>query len=374
MQGVARNSFLLTDISESERAILSAVRVRIDADLTDNVSTTVRLLNERLWGDEADTNNETRINLDLAYATMKEFLYSPLTLVVGRQELRYGNALIIGDVDTNARSTSNASALPSTLTDLSLRKSFDAIKAVLNYDPLTIDLVGAQIEENTTTAADDVTLMGINANYVVNKNLTTEAYLWSRDRQAGSTGITIADAANGERLNTVGARGVYTGIKNLILGLEGAYQFGDHVDSNTLYVNDSVRTPNLKYKHSAYGVQANAMYMMPDRKYTPSVSMSLTQLSGDKDLNNNGTYKGWDAMYEDQAAGTIFNKIVGFSNCRLLNLGGSMKPMDDVTVKLDWYHLRLLQPFSDPAGGTSVVSRILSGVSGASNVRTGKRQ
>jgi hypothetical protein len=306
---------------------------------------------------------------------MKEFLCSPLTLTIGRQELRYGNAFIIGDVDTNAISTSNVSALPSTLTDLSLRKSFDAIKAVLNYDPLTIDLVGAAIEENITTAADDVTLVGINANYRVNNNLGTEVYLWSRDREAGSTGITIADAANGERLNTLGARGVYTGIKNLILGLEGAYQFGDHVASATLYPNDTVRTANLKYKHRAYGIQANAMYMMPDRKYTPSVSMSLTQLSGDKDLNNNGTYKGWDAMYEDQGAGTIMNKIVGFSNCRLLNLGASLKPMDDVTVKLDWYHLRLLQPFNQASGGDGTVSKILSGVASdtASTVRIGKR-
>ena len=54
IRGVGRNSFQTDDTSETERALLSGVRVRVDADLTDNVSTCVRLLNERVWGDEDD--------------------------------------------------------------------------------------------------------------------------------------------------------------------------------------------------------------------------------------------------------------------------------------------------------------------------------
>ncbi|MBU1125849.1 MAG: alginate export family protein, partial [Candidatus Omnitrophica bacterium] len=132
---------------DKEEDLLSITRVRLDADLTDNVSTTVRLLNERNWNGEsaagtsesnrniglatANAVDEQDLDLDLAFVTLKEFLYSPLTLTVGRQELRFGNGWIVGDPDTNG------AALRSHLAegDLSARKSFDAIRATLDYDP-----------------------------------------------------------------------------------------------------------------------------------------------------------------------------------------------------------------------------------------------
>ena len=67
---------------------LSQVRVRVDADLTDNIAATVRLLNERVWGEEGQAGDETDIDLDLAYVAVKEFLYSPLSLIVGRREIK----------------------------------------------------------------------------------------------------------------------------------------------------------------------------------------------------------------------------------------------------------------------------------------------
>ncbi|MBU0710086.1 MAG: alginate export family protein, partial [Candidatus Omnitrophica bacterium] len=162
----------VADFGESIDALLSQVRVRVDADLTDNVTATVRLLNERTFGDEADADNNTvRINnsdvsLDLAYMTMKEFLYSPLTLTVGRQNLRFGNGLIIGDPDTNGISDGHNTAaryLPNSLDDLSLRKAFDAIRATLDYDPLVVDIVYSKIDENAVGLDDDTTLIGANA-------------------------------------------------------------------------------------------------------------------------------------------------------------------------------------------------------------------
>ena len=78
----------------------SVTRVKVDADLTDNVSTTVRLLNERDWDQETTgitSTGDTGISIDLASVTLKEFLYSPLSLTIGRQNLRYGNGLVVGD-------------------------------------------------------------------------------------------------------------------------------------------------------------------------------------------------------------------------------------------------------------------------------------
>jgi hypothetical protein len=360
IKGVNRGSLTLrdndstADFSENINAILSTVRLRVDADLTDNVSTTVRLLNERVWGDEADNGNNTAkannsdIALDLGYVTLKEFLYSPLTLCVGRQELRFGNGLVIGDPDTNAVAEghlTNSRYLPNSLDDLSLRKAFDAVRATLDYEPLVIDLVYAKIDEDVVSTSDDTDLCGINAAYTVNQNLLTEAYLWQRNR----SGIpNTSDLSDTEKLRTLGARAVYTGIKDLTLGLEGAFQFGDHLVSTTLYP-DEVANNNTHRKVTAYAIQAVANYALPDVRYSPVIGASYTYLSGDKYLSSSDNYRGWNPMFEDQAGGTLFNKILGYTNAQFFNLNGTITPVEDVKLVLNYYYLRLNQPFTSSA-------------------------
>src|SRR3989338_5035262 len=78
-----------TSYRDSDTWFMTTARVQIDADLTDNVSTSVRLLNERDWDVEAAATTE--IALDLASVSLKEFFYSPLTLKIGRQNLRFGS-------------------------------------------------------------------------------------------------------------------------------------------------------------------------------------------------------------------------------------------------------------------------------------------
>ncbi len=351
----------VSDNGKRIEAGLAQTRVKVEADLTDNISTTVRLLNERVWG-QTENQANTDIDLDLAYVTMKEFLYSPLTLSIGRQPLRYGNALIIGDPDTNGimaghalTSTAAGTLLPNSLDDLSLRKSFDAIKASFNYDPLVVDLVTAKLSEGSIIGKTDANLYGVNAAYAVNDNLNTDIYLFQRARDydlINSLGFTNSKK---EALNTAGARLAYTGTKDLYLGLESAFQFGNHIASTSLYPNEG-QNSNTSRKVSAYAIQAVLNYTMSDRKATPALGGSYTYLSGDKYQSVSDNYRGWDPMYEDQAGGTLFNKILGYSNAQLFNVNGSIKPSDDVNLSLNYYYLMLNQTFT---GANAVV---LSGV------------
>jgi len=378
MKGIARGNMTLKDneaptdsFGESISAILSQIRLRVDADLTDNVSTTVRLLNERIWGEETTANaatdsGRTGIDLDLAYVTLKEFLYSPLTLVIGRQELRYGNALIIGDPDTNGIAAGHGitaaggTILPRSLDDLSCRKAFDAIKAVLNFDPLIVDLFYSKVDENNVKTAEDVDLYGLNASYALNKTTSLEGYFFQRTRDAWNIAGTGQIISKPEKTRVLGAKGVYAGITNLILSLEGAYQFGNHITSTILYPDDLLTAPASR-KVRAFAIQTGAMYMMPKVKYTPTIGGNYTLLSGDKYRSINDTSHGWNPMFEDQSGGTLFNKILGFSNCQLFNLNGSLKPMEDVKLALDYYYLRLINPYTSLATTTPVT---LSGVFG----------
>ena len=121
----------------------------MDADLSDNVSTTVGLINERAWNGENGANGtgggsaandalDTNVQLYLASITLREFLYSPLTLTVGRQVFNYGNGLVMGDGGPNNSSTGNLARYCSA--DLTERTAYDGVKAILDYKPLTIDM------------------------------------------------------------------------------------------------------------------------------------------------------------------------------------------------------------------------------------------
>ena len=337
IRGVARNNFDLKNSGtagdkEDDQASFatSTVRVRIDADLTDNVSATVRLLNERLWGEEDEDDSD--IDLDLAYVTLKEFLYSPLSLMVGRQELRYGNGLIVGDPDTNrdvtgASAFSGVSGLSEIAADLSSRKAFDAIRAVLNYDPLVVDLVYAKIEEDDVRRNDDVDLMGINAVYTLDKATTLNPYFFVRSAGSNRTD----QPGKSTKTYVPGILITSSPIEDLKASLEFAYQFGKNIGSGN--------------KLRAYAVQASADYALKKLPYSPMVGIQYTYLSGDKN-DSDSKDKAWDPMFEDQTLNSIPNVLFANSNMQVINLKGSMKPMEDVTVLVNYGNYRLAQKLS----------------------------
>ncbi|MFA5156324.1 MAG: alginate export family protein [Candidatus Omnitrophota bacterium] len=341
--------------------LASIARVRVDADLTDNVSTTVRILNERYWGSEtentgsvaasSDRNVNTDIDLDLAYVTLKEFLYSPLTMTVGRQELHFGNEMIVGDPDTN-NAVSSASPFSNVVgttsanrlnADLSARKSFDAIRATLNYDPLVIDIIGAKIAEAVTNSYDDTNLYGVNAGYDLTKNTKVEAYWFERnvDRKANT------NINKPTRTDVIGARVSTTPIENLMYQLEVAYQFGR-------YNTNTAAQPTVALK--AWALETSLTYDFKKVKYTPSLTALYAYFSGDSDNydTNAGHRRGWDPMYENQTFGNIHNVLWNQTNQHIAGIKGSMKPMEDITLKGEYYGYWLAKRSTNGLVATSV--------------------
>jgi hypothetical protein len=309
--GAARNNFDLIRKSKTgpnedhENMWLSQVRVRMDADLTDNVAATVRLINERNWDVESVAN--TDIDLDLAYVSLKEFLYSPLSLTLGRQEIKFGNALIMGNART---STASLNGVPS---DLSLRKAFDALKATLNYDPLIIDAFFAKIDESNNKTNDDIDLYGINASYDFSKKLKADVYLYDKINHGNIWRSNI---------KTIGTLITATPIENLKTSLEAALQFGSQE-----------RTDEKRMK--AWATQAMADYTFSKVKFTPALGATYTYLSGDGNSTDK-TNKAWNSMYYDQALNNITYAILPFSNMQVLNLRGSVKPTEDTAIMLNY--------------------------------------
>jgi hypothetical protein len=333
--GLVRDPWLTSRNDQTESTIASIARVRVDADLTDNVSATIRLLNERYWGNETSEpgsgGTNTEIDLDLAYVTLKEFLYSPLTLTIGRQELHFGNDMIIGDPDTN-NNVSLASAFSGGGTwprdpDLSARKSFDAGRATLNYDPLVIDLVAATVNETTLNKDDKTELYGINLNYALNKKTTLEGYFW--DRRIGSK----AGSNNKvDQTYVVGGRVVNTSIDNLTFQLEAAMQLGK-------VANPTNSGGNPTQVRRAWAMETSLSYDLRNAKkigkYKPTVTVLYNYFSGQRGSGDKLT--AWDPMYENQTAGSLANALFNQSNAHVLGGIATAKPVDDVTLKGEYY-------------------------------------
>lgn len=326
---------------DSEDFLISQIRVRFDADLTENVSAVVQLLNERLWGAENETTSDTGVDLDLGYIVMKNFIYDPLTVTIGRQNLRFGRGLIVGDPDTDNQ-VSDASALYGVADDLSLRKSFDAIRATLDFSPLTLDIIYAKVKENATNVEDDVDLYGFNANYEVSDNTTVEGYLFVKDKDQGATSA----GHNNDKVYTVGIRGETTAINNLTLYGEYAYQFGREYQG----------AGKSDLSRDAFAAQVGADYALKDSRNTV-IGLCYTYLSGDDD-SNDSDQDAWDPMFEDQKVGEIANLLFNNTNLQYVKLSVGTDLRQDIRLGLDYYYLRLAEKLSGSTmtGASSVIS------------------
>ncbi len=335
---------------DAESYLFSQVRLRFDADLTENVSGTVRLINERTWGEEDSYGDNSSVDLDLAYITMKEFLYQPLTIIAGRQNLHYGNGLIVGDPDTNmTMATSSTTAYR--FGDLSLRKSFDAVRAILDFSPWTIDAIYSKVREPHTNRLDNTNLWGVNANYQWGSfQGVSELYYFGAQNNRYSLLYTPIDSQvpeNQDITNVIGGRVQFNPIEKMTLGLEGAYQFGD-VQNTVAQSYTSLNTPAQHL--SAYAIEAMAEYRFMT-KYNPKLGLTYVYLSGQDDLD--GKNRGWDPMFEDQSLGEIINVLFPNSNIQGARVNGSIMPREDITLGLSYSWLKLANNINYSAASTT---------------------
>jgi len=313
-----------TGNDDSLSGIFSQIRLKVDADLTEGVSAVVSLLSERIWGEEDAGNDDgsTELTLDLGYIKLQEFLYDPLTLIVGRQNLRFGNALIIGDPDTNQVASGE---VPTSIADLSLRKSFDAVRGVLDFVPWTIDLFYVKVDENDLVADDDETMMGINAAYDWSSyNGVTELYVVNVDGRDNSQ-----TAEDEDNTLTVGARVQFDPNDNLTLGMEAAHQSGDYYTATGTFHRD------------AWAAQVAGEYKFLN-DYNTKLGLSYTYLTGeDAGGSDDNEYKAWDPIYEDQTPGEILNILLTNSNAQFISASASCMPKEDITLALVYTYARL---------------------------------
>jgi hypothetical protein len=319
-------------VSGDASFISQRTRVSVEADLEDHVLVVVTLKAEGLWGKGDEPNRSSgagseqsdgainrRFDLGVseAYLQLNELFYTPATLKVGRQYLHYGRGLILSSFDQEY--------------------NFDAARLVLDYYPLTIDLVGAQLVNGQAFSANSTRggaadLLFVNARYEMTDSplKSIEAYFgWIAQGNSGPTNTTFipptrTNGATNASPMIVGLRADLNPAPGTTIWAEGAYEFGGHGDPSG----------NL----SAWLLNAGFKYMLRDAAWSPSVNGSYTFAQGGGDNGRHNFVPWFD--YADGYNGYLFAPAL--SNIQIFNLGASVKPYENTTLSLQgYYYLRL---------------------------------
>ncbi len=300
----------------------------VSADLTDNVAANILIANERDWN-VSGAGNSTTIALQCSYITLKEMLYSPLTVKIGKMPISIADRLIIGDGSTGTASNLMGS-------DYDDDKAFDAIIGTLDYEPLTLGLGIIKYEEGASlTSNDDADVYFINSIYSFEDDMNTVLDIslfnvrWSKP-DSGHTGLDASDTApitgstNAVNFNTLAAVLTAEPMESLFAKLGIALQQGD-------YMIDP--TANVSRDLDAMAMDLDVNYAI-DAEYSPKVGLKYVYRSGQDPSKTTGDYEQWQAMFEDQCNGIIYDPN---SNISAIALTASAVPADRLTVSAAYW-------------------------------------
>ena len=272
----------LTEDSERFGYVEQRVRVKVESDLTDNVSAVARIAGNDVWGRES--TDEFNAAFEEAYMVLKEAMYEPLTLKLGRQYIHYGTGMLI-----SAEQEAYV---------------FDAAKATLNFDPVSVD--GIWIKGTETMAVrDDVDAFVGAVTYAQEKF----------DVQFLGIKQTDDSVANEEP--------IWLSLRGDLKATEALGLFGEiiRLDGEAEDVDFSAWAANL----------GGTFSFATD--YSPVVKAEVVWGQGDdKDAEKNFV----ETSVEDRYYGFVYSPSL--TNIYILNLMGSVKPTEKTKVALDYYH------------------------------------
>jgi hypothetical protein len=312
-------------------AWVTITRVKFDANLTDNVDATIRMINERVWSSGAATStigqSGTGVDLDLAYVTLKDFMKdnikTPVTLVIGRQDIKIGSGLLIGKAGTNQ--VGALSNLPAGLGDFSTKAAFDAIVGVVDLSPVTVTTGFVKVAEGTITQGRDDNLYVVDAVYPLGKD--------SKDTVL--EGTYVLDAVRKTNIHNIGGRVTSKPMENLGVEAEYVYQTAKQSYLGT-WLDLNHKTKNSE------AIRLAASYALPDVTWKPTIGADYGRFSNK-----------WNPMHEDLVPADLANALFANTNVACIGASVAAKPKDDLTLKLRYANLALAKAL---VTGTTIAS------------------
>ncbi|MBU4304587.1 MAG: alginate export family protein [Candidatus Omnitrophica bacterium] len=295
-------------------------KLAVNADLTDNVEASIVLANERDWQNAA--TNSGAVNVYCSYVTLKEMLYSPLTVKAGKMPVKIADGLMLGDGSISEQYLGS---------DYALSSAFNTIHGILDYDPLTLIVGTMKFSDAAQSSSDDIDGYLIDAIYKFEDDMKSvlDVYVINahyNSPQATTTGPT-GTSTNAVDVYAIAGTLNSSPIEGVATKLGLAYQFGDYQKIHGGTNRD------LK----AYAIDVAVNYSV-ESEYSPKVGVKYVYRSGQDSSGTTGDYKGWLALYESQVNGVIYDPN---TNTNSIALTGSVVPMDRLTVGLEWWWYNL---------------------------------
>lgn len=321
--GINREMNVISGMDEMSH-FQTTTRVYVQAMLTENVEAMVRLINERIWWgpwSEIPSGMDTDIDLDLAYIKVSDLLTQGLVLTVGRQEIQFGEGLVVGSAYVPYMYYPVSYFLPLLAQDLGKQKAFDAVRVDYAFNQVPVDVTAFMAKVWEYFTDDDGMLYGINLGFNALENARIEGYY-----------IRLEDFYNNENVITAGVRltGDFAGF-----ALKGEYakQFGEWggVDN------------------AGWALLLSGQYNFPQSEMAAYVKAQLNLYSGYDGGDDNTA---WISFFPANVASRIgaINYILattvnpyGLSNAKVINVGGGISPVEKIAVSLDWFNVSYME-------------------------------
>jgi hypothetical protein len=324
--------------------ISQRTRVSVEADLEDHVLVVVTLQAEGTWGSGNQNasnsgagsaraggaiNRRWDLGVSEAYVQLNEVFYTPATLKVGRQFLNYGHGLILSSEEQEY--------------------NYDAARLVLDYYPLTIDLVGAELVNNQAFQASPSYLNGADLLFANARYEMTDSVIKNVEGYVGW----VSQATSGTALNSgntrvpptiAGASPWIIGARTDLQPLDGLQVWGEGT-----YEGGASGTPTGK-NISAGLLNLGARFTLKDTQWSPAVNANYIYATGGG-ANGDGSFRPW-FDYVEGYNGYLF--CPSLSNINIFNVGASVKPYENTTLALQLYYYMKTDKDS-PAGSNGNV-------------------
>jgi len=333
--GIKRaNLEMVYDDEDSLDILQTHMRLYVQAMLTDNVEAMVRLINERVWGEwgegDDDYDHYMQPLVDLAYIKVSDLLTPGLALTVGRQEIQFGEGLVVGSafLPYDGRYPTGDTLAE----DLGLQKAFDAIRVDYKFNQVPVDITAfmAKNREDFTSNDDDENLYGLNLGFNAGETARVEGYYVRLQQMSDSD----------ENITTAGVR-VTGDVAGFALKGEYARQFGEW------FGDDS----------EGWALLLGGQYNFPQSEMEAYLKANINLYSGSEDYNDRTEM--WISPFASNVAsriGSVTYALIGWetigletnlrgleTNLRAINVGGGIRPVEKVGLSLDWYNLTLME-------------------------------
>lgn len=305
LSGHLRVRAVTVDNSDSTSALKDGgffeqrTRLNANATIDDNSRVFLQLQDSRMWGSETNTASTGTGDISLAlsqgYLELKNLFDQPLTLMVGRQGIAYGEHRLIGTFEwsNNAR-------------------RFDAIKLTYNHDVVDIDLWTGKLADAGQDWGNDTNL---NVLYAKLKNIPqNDVDLYIIQKVVGNTDTNFY---------TIGAR-VKGGVEdfNVDYTAEVAKQSGD-------------ATSTTDQDALAYAIRAG--YTLPD---VMGLRVGVEYDSGTGDDTSTTDNEAFDNLYPTNHYLYGYTDDVGWSNMQAWSINASLKPTDNLKVGVEYWNYK----------------------------------